>query len=486
MDTLNKNLTNPVERPVKVVQFGEGNFLRGFVDYMIDIANEKGLFDGSIVLIKPIEFGNLENFHKQDCQYTVSLRGRVNGEPTILNRQITSVKDAVDSYNEYDKYMDLATIDTLRFVVSNTTEAGIVFDDSDKFESAPPKTFPGKLTKFLYHRYEAFKGDMEKGLVMLPVELIDDNGIMLKKCVMQFIDLWNLGEDFKNWVENACVFTSTLVDRIITGYPKATEEEEWEKLGYEDRIMVTGEPFALWVIESEKDISKELPLPDAGLPVIFTDNQKPYKQRKVRILNGAHTSFVLASFLCGNDIVKESMDDDDIRNFMNNTLFEEVIPTLTLPKQDLEEFAAAVIDRFNNPYVKHALLAISLNSVSKWRARCMPSFLGYIEKYGTLPKRLTFSLAALMAFYQGDEIRDGALIGTRNGEEYRIMDDAAVMEFFRDNCRKETSEFVKAFLARSDFFGQDLNEIEGLTKTLVAHLNDIKENGMRSALCKLS
>ena len=486
MDTLNKNLTNPVERPIKVVQFGEGNFLRGFVDYMIDIANEKGLFDGSIVLIKPIEFGNLENFHKQDCQYTVSLRGRVNGEPTILNRQITSVKDAVDSYNEYDKYMDLATIDTLRFVVSNTTEAGIVFDDSDKFESAPPKTFPGKLTKFLYHRYEAFKGDMEKGLVMLPVELIDDNGIMLKKCVMQFIDLWNLGEDFKNWVENACVFTSTLVDRIITGYPKATEEEEWEILGYEDRIMVTGEPFALWVIESEKDISKELPLPDAGLPVIFTDNQKPYKQRKVRILNGAHTSFVLASFLCGNDIVKESMDDDDIRNFMNNTLFEEVIPTLTLPKQDLEEFAAAVIDRFNNPYVKHALLAISLNSVSKWRARCMPSFLGYIDKFGKLPARLTFSLAALMAFYQGDEIRDGALIGTRNGEEYRIMDDAAVMEFFRDNCRKETSEFVKAFLARSDFFGQDLNEIEGLTKTLVAHLNDIKENGMRSALCKLS
>ena len=191
MVTLNKTLTNPVERPVKVVQFGEGNFLRGFVDYMIDIANEKGLFDGSIVLIKPIEFGNLENFHKQDCQYTVSLRGRVNGEPTILNRQITSVKDAVDSYNEYNKYMDLATIDILRFVVSNTTEAGIVFDDSDKFESAPPKTFPGKLTKFLYHRFETFNGDMEKGLVMLPVELIDDNGIMLKKCVMQFIELWN-------------------------------------------------------------------------------------------------------------------------------------------------------------------------------------------------------------------------------------------------------------------------------------------------------
>ena len=398
MNTINKSMTNPADRPVKVVQFGEGNFLRGFVDYMIDIANEQGKFDGSIVLIKPIEFGSLENFHTQDCQYTVSLRGRVDGEGKILNRVITSVSDAVDAYTEYEKYMGLAEIDTLRFVVSNTTEAGIVFDATDKFEFNPPKTFPGKLTKFLYHRFETFKGDKSKGLVMLPVELIDDNGIMLHKCVLQLIDLWGLGEEFKNWVEDACVFTSTLVDRIITGYPRANEQEEWEKLGYIDRIMVTGEPFALWVIESAKDISKELPLPEAGLPVIYTDNQKPYKQRKVRILNGAHTSFVLASYLMGNDIVRESMNDDDVRNFMMGTLHEEVIPTLSLPKADLEEFADAVVARFNNPYVDHALLAISLNSVSKWRARCMPSFLGYIEKYGKLPAKLTFSLAALMAF----------------------------------------------------------------------------------------
>ena len=374
MNVLNKTMTNPVKRPVKAVQFGEGNFLRGFVDYMIDIANEQGKFDGSIVLIKPIEFGSLENFHTQDCQYTVSLRGRVDGEGKILNRVITSVSDAVDAYTEYEKYMGLAEIDTLRFVVSNTTEAGIVFDAADKFELTPPKTFPGKLTKFLYHRFETFKGDKDKGLVMLPVELIDDNGIMLHKCVLQFIDLWELEEDFKNWVEEACVFTSTLVDRIITGYPRANEQEEWEKLGYVDKCLVTGEPFALWVIESAKDISKELPLPDAGLPVIYTDNQKPYKQRKVRILNGAHTSFVLASYLMGNDIVRESMNDDDVRNFMMGTLHEEVIPTLSLPKADLEEFADAVVARFNNPYVDHALLAISLNSVSKWRARCMPSF----------------------------------------------------------------------------------------------------------------
>ena len=486
MDTLNRTMTNKKERPVKAVQFGEGNFLRAFVDYMIDIANEEGRFDGDIVLIKPIEFGNLENFHRQGCQYTVSLRGMVDGEAKIINRQVTSVADAVDAYGEYDKYMKLAEIDTLRFVVSNTTEAGIVYDAQDRFELEPPKTFPGKLTKFLYHRFETFRGDREKGLIMLPVELIDDNGIMLKKCVMQLTELWNLGEEFRSWVEEACIFTSTLVDRIVTGYPRDTQEEEWKALGYEDRIMVTGEPFALWVIESPKDISGELPLHEAGLPVIFTDNQKPYKQRKVRILNGAHTSFVLASFLAGNDIVKQSMDDADIRDFMTKTIFEEVIPTLTLPEEELKEFAEAVISRFNNPYVKHALLSISLNSVSKWRARCMPSLLGYAEKFGKLPSRLTFSLAALMAFYTGTEIRDKALIGHRNGEEYSILDDREVLEFFRDNCEKEVSAFVSAFLGREDFFGQDLNQVPGLAGAVTAYLKDIRENGMRAALCRIS
>ena len=225
MQLLNKEMTGKKERPVKVVQFGEGNFLRAFVDYMIDIANEKTDFNGDIVLIKPIEFGNLEMFHKQDCQYTVSLRGNVDGEAKVINRQITSVADAVDAINEYEKYIGLAEIDTLRFVVSNTTEAGIVFDATDKFELNPPKTFPGKLTKFLYHRFETFNGDMSKGLVMLPVELIDDNGIMLKKCVMQLIELWGLSDAFKNWVNEACIFTSTLVDRIVTGYPRATEND---------------------------------------------------------------------------------------------------------------------------------------------------------------------------------------------------------------------------------------------------------------------
>ncbi len=484
MERLNKAISGKKERPIRVVQFGEGNFLRGFVDYMIDIANESGKFDGDIVLIKPIEFGSLDMFHEQDCQYTVSLRGIADGEAKVQNRVVTAVADAVDTYKEYEKYMDLAKIDTLRFVVSNTTEAGIVFDDTDKMELEPPKTFPGKLTKFLYERYQFFNGAEDKGLVMLPVELIDDNGIMLKKCVLQLIELWGLEDGFKAWVENACIFTSTLVDRIITGYPRDEVESIWQDLGYEDRILVTGEPFALWVIESDKDISKEFPLPDAGLPVIFTDNQKPYKQRKVRILNGAHTSFVLASYLAGNDIVLESMQDDDVKNFMMKTIFDEVIPTLTLPKEELEEFANAVITRFNNPYVKHALLSISLNSVSKWRARCLPSFLGYVEKYGKLPVHLTFSIAALMAFYTGSEIRDKALIGHRNGQEYNIMDDAAVLEFFRDYSGKDTKTFVDAYLSNENFHGQDLTKVEGLSDAVASYLDDIKENGMRAALCK--
>ena len=484
MELLSKEKTGKVERPVRVLQFGEGNFLRAFVDYMIDIANEQGKFDGDIVLVKPIEFGSLDRFHAQECQYTVQLRGIVDGEPKRINRIVTSVSDAVDAYGEYQRYADYAKLDTLRFIVSNTTEAGIVYDDTDRLEMEPPKSYPGKLTKFLYERYKHFNGAEDKGLVMLPVELIDDNGIHLKECVLKLAKLWELEDGFTEWLEKACVFTSTLVDRIVTGYPKDEAEELCKEFGYQDNLIVTGEPFALWVIESAKDISKEFPLPDAGLPVIFTDNQKPYKQRKVRILNGAHTSFVLASYLCGNDIVLESMQDELIFNFMKETIFDEVIPTLTLPKQDLADFANAVITRFNNPYVKHALLSISLNSVSKWRARCMPSFLEYIEKEGKLPTHLTFSLAALMAFYTGTEIRDKALIGRRDGEEYQILDDAYVLEFFAENSSKDAAEYTHAVLSNESFWGQDLTKLAGAEAAVAGYMADIRALGMRGAMEK--
>ena len=446
MELLSKAKTGKVERPVKVLQFGEGNFLRAFVDYMIDITNESGAFDGDIVLVKPIEFGNLDRFHAQECQYTVQLRGIVDGEAKKINRVITSVTDAVDAYGEYEKYAAYAKLDSLRFIVSNTTEAGIVYDESDSLELCPPKSYPGKLTKFLYERYQHFNGAMDKGLVMLPVELIDDNGIHLKECVLKQAANWKLEEAFVNWVNEACVFTSTLVDRIVTGYPRDEAQQLCEEFGYQDDLIVTGEPFALWVIESPKDISKELPLPQAGLPVIFTDNQKPYKQRKVRILNGAHTSFVLASYLCGNDIVLESMNDALILNFIKGTLFDEVIPTLTLPKQDLLDFAEAVLTRFSNPYVKHAHLSISLNSVSKWRARCMPSFLDYIRNEGKLPVHLTF---------------------------------------FAANSGKDAKEFAAAVLSNVDFWGQDLTALDGVLDAVASYLADIRALGMRAAMEKI-
>lgn len=482
MERLTREKTGKTDRPIKVLQFGEGNFLRAFVDYMIDIANEQGRFNGDIVLVKPIEYGTLDRFREQECQYTVQLRGIADGEAKRINRIVTSVADAVDAYDEYEKYAAYAKLDTLRFVVSNTTEAGIVYDDTDRLEFAPPKSYPGKLTKFLYERYLYFNGAMDKGLIMLPVELIDDNGVHLKECVLKLAALWNLEQGFTEWLNQACVFTSTLVDRIVTGYPKDEADELCKEFGYQDNLIVTGEPFALWVIESEKDISKELPLPDAGLPVIFTDNQKPYKQRKVRILNGAHTSFVLASYLCGNDNVLESMEDELIFRFMKETVFDEVIPTLTLPKQDLLDFAEAVIARFRNPYVKHALLSISLNSVSKWRARCMPSFLGYIEKEGKFPTHLTFSLAALMAFYTGTEIRDKTLIGHRDGAEYNIMDDMAVLEFFAANSTKEAQDYAHAVLSNKAFWGQDLSVLPGVEEAVVFYVREIREYGMRKAM----
>ncbi len=476
MESINERYSGKAY-PIRVLQFGEGNFLRAFADWMIDILNEKMNLNAGIVLVKPIPMGSLERFNKQNNLYTVSLRGNVEGRAVVENRVVTSVTETVDCYAEYEKYAAYAKCGTLRFVISNTTEAGIVYDGEDKFSFNPPHSYPGKLTKLLYERAEHFGYSADKGLIILPVELIDDNGIQLKKCVVRLAKDWGLGEKFLAWLDDACVFTSTLVDRIVTGYPRENAEEIWRELGYKDELLVTAEPFGLWVIESPKDISKELPFPEAGLPVIYTDNQKPYKQRKVRILNGAHTSFVLAAYLAGHNIVRDAMQDAQFLSFMRDTLYKEVIPTLNLPKDDLVRFAEAVEYRFNNPFVDHQLLSIALNSVSKWKARCQPSFEAYYEKTGKLPKHLAFSLAALIAFYNGERIENGALIGARNGEEYRILDDAKTLEFFMAHPMD-----AQAVLSNTDFWGCDLTKYEGLCDYVSAALADIRENGMKAAI----
>lgn len=482
MELLNKSISKPKEYPVKVVQFGEGNFLRAFVDYMIDVANEKELFNGSVVLLKAIEFGSLNQFHEQEYQYTLTLRGMQEGKEVVTNRIISSVKDAVSIYEEYEKFIGLARVESLRFVVSNTTEAGISYDDRDSYDAKPPRTYPAKLTKFLYERYAAFSGAADKGLIILPVELIDDNGIVLKEYVLKYAKLWGLGEGFVKWLREACVFCSTLVDRIVTGYPKEEAEGLWKQFGYQDNLLVTAEPFGLWVIESDKDISKELPLPEAGLPVIFTDNQAPYKQRKVRILNGAHTSFVLASYLAGNDYVLESMQDETIRKFMKSVIFEEVIPTLTLPKEELIDFADSVIERFENPFIKHELLSIALNSVSKWRARCLPSLLKYVELKSKLPEHLVFSIATLISFYGSSELKEDCALGNRNGETYAIRDDREVLEFFYRANGLPLEQLVREYLSNSSFHGWDLTEVPDLCNEVIRDLGWIRTHGMRKAL----
>ena len=487
MDNINLEMTKAVQRPIRVMQYGGGNFLRAFVDYFFDLANEKGLFNGSIAVVESLPNSNVDRFHKQDCQYTLQLRGNIEGEEYVETRVITSISKACTVFHDYEEYIALAKEEELRFVVSNTTEAGIVFDEKDSFEDKFNVTFPAKLTQFLYERYSYFHGDSNKGLIMLPVELIDDNGIVLKKYVNDYIDLWKLDDGFKTWVNEACVFTSTLVDRIVPGFPRDEKDAICEKLGYNDDLLDTAEPFALWVIESPVDISQELPLDKAltgkkKMDIIFTDNQKPYKQRKVRILNGAHTSFVLASYLVGHDTVKESMDDELVRNFMNDTIHREIIPTLTLPKEELESFADSVVDRFNNPFIKHALLSISLNSVSKWRARCLPSLLGYVEKYDKLPEKLSFSIAALLAFYQGNEIVNSALIGHRNGETYEIKDDPDVLEFFKENSGLPARELVEKYLSNVKFHGQDLTKVEGLVDLVSKDLENIRSFGMAKAM----
>ena len=484
MERLNAEMRKKPRLPVKALQFGEGNFLRGFADYMLDIANEKAGLEAGIVLVKPQPSGALEAFHAQDCLYTVLLRGMEAGKAAEQARLITAVQDAVSPYTEYKKYAAYARLDTLRFILSNTTEAGITLDESDEFSLCPPRTYPGKLCKFLFERAEAFDYAPDKGLIILPTELIDDNGGQLRRCVKALARAWGLGAKFGRWLDEACTFASTLVDRIVTGYPReeAERREIWARLGYEDRLLVTGEPFALWVIEANRDLSAQLPLPACGLPVIFTDDCKPYKQRKVRILNGAHTSFVPAAFQCGHDAVLDAMGDPLIRNFMQDTLQNEVIPTLSLPREELTAFAGAVKNRFENPFIHHALLSICLNGVSKWRARCLPSLLGYCQREGRLPPRLTFSLAALITLYYGGRLEGGKLICRRGGEAYALQDEPEALRFFSESGGRAPAETVHDFLRRERFWGMDLTTVPGLEQSVGQSVEAILQKGMRAVM----
>lgn len=473
--------------PEKVLQFGEGNFLRAFVDWMIDKANRDGIYQGSIVLCQPIAQGLKDMINAQDGVYTLAMRGAENGQPVENIEVITSVSRCINPYENYEDLMEIACSADLEVVVSNTTEAGIAYHEGDRLTDRPPVSFPAKVTAFLYERYKAFNGDPQKGLLFLPVELIDNNGAELKRIVLKYAEEWELGQEFTEWVNTANEFTSTLVDRIVTGYPRDEISYFEEKLGYKDNIIDTSELFNLWVIEGDKKWADKLPVHKTDANVIWTDDVKPYKKRKVRILNGAHTSTVLAAYLAGFDIVGDFMKDDTVRTFMNDVIYKEVIPTLVLPKEELESFAAAVNDRFANPYIKHNLLDIALNSCSKFNARCLPSLLGYVEEKGKLPKCLTFSLAAFIKFYQG-EWKDGVYTGTRkDGTQYPLRDDEAVIRFFADawaeNDAEKTAESV---LSNKDFWsGKDLTEVPGLKDAVAGYLKEMDKKEIKEIMAEL-
>jgi len=470
--------TNTPEMPERVLQFGEGNFLRAFIDYFIDELNEKDLFCGKIAIVQPIAHGMADMVNAQDGNYTAVLRGLEDGQPVDRRRIITAVSRAINPYTQFETYMATMQNPHLRFIISNTTEAGIAYAETDKLDDKPQASFPGKVAAMLYERYKIFNGDPTKGFVFIPCELIDNNGDNLKEIVLRHAANWHLPQEFIQWVETANEFSNTLVDRIVTGYPKDELSALQQEQGYKDDLLVTGEIFHFFAIEARKEWTKvleeSLPFPQIGLNAVFTEDVTPYKLRKVRILNGAHTMSVLSAFLAGKNTVGEMMDDPKMKAYLHDGIYNEIIPTLDLDKSDLESFAASVFDRFANPHIKHFLLSISLNSVAKFKARVLPSILEYHKRMGKLPQNLTFSFAALIAFYKGTEIRDNALIGVRDGEEYKIMDDMPVLEFFKNQWQSgDIKTVVENTCANTAFWDVDLNQLPGFAEKVTEHVKEL-------------
>jgi len=466
------------EYPEKVLQFGEGNFLRCFVDWMFHRLNKDAGFNGSVVVVQPIDKGMVNMLNEQDGLYTIYLRGLKNGKAESNHEVIDVISRGINAYEDFNAYIKTAEQPDIRYVISNTTEAGIAFDDNDKSTDIPPNSFPAKLAVWLHHRYKTFNGDSFKGVHIIPCELIEKNADNLKKIILQLAEKWGYEVSFVNWVNKSCTFNNTLVDRIVPGYPRERIAEITQELGYEDKQVVEGEPFHLWVIQASDDLQKELPFPSIGLDVLYVKDITPYRTRKVRILNGAHTALVPVAYLYGIDTVRESVDDPVIGKYLRDTIFEEIIPTLDLPKEELEQFANEVIDRFRNPYIKHLLMSIALNSWSKFETRVLPSILEYKKRKGSIPQRLAFSLAATIAFYKGK----------RGEEAIALNDDAGAMELLKnawassDGSEQAIKQIVTKVLGYEKNWKQDLNQIEGLNEAVTKHLINIEKYGVKEAI----
>ena len=464
--------------PERVLQFGEGNFLRCFVDWMFSELNTKTDFNGSVVVVQPIDKGMVNMLNDQDGLYTLYLRGLKNGVAESLHQTINIISRGINPYEDFGAYLATAENPDMRFVISNTTEAGISYDDNDTPGLTPPNSYPAKLAVWLHHRYVHFKGDSSKGMHIIPCELIDKNADHLKEYILKLSNKWGYEAGFITWLNEACTFSNTLVDRIVPGYPRERIPEITAELGYEDRQVVEGEHFHLWVIQASEGLEKELPFPSIGLNVLYVKDISPYKTRKVRILNGAHTALVPVAYLYGIDTVREAVEHPVVGKFLTDAIFEEIIPTLDLSKEELEQFANEVINRFKNPFIKHLLMSISLNSWAKFETRVLPSILEYSKRKNAIPQKLSFSLAATIAFYRGK----------RGAEDIAINDDAAILALLKDAWSKydgsdaSVKNVVTEVLAYDKNWKFDLNTVAGLNDTVTAHLTNILNKGMQQAL----
>ena len=476
MKNLTRANTGLTEKlPIKVIQYGEGNFLRAFVDYIIDKLNKEADFNAGVAVIQPLPGGMVSMLNDQDGLYNLFLRGIKNGEETEEIHTISCVQEGLNPYTDYDKYLALATGEELEFLISNTTEAGISFDENDTLAGTPHTSFPAKVTALLYKRYTHFEGASDMGLTIIPCELINHNADTLKKIILQYADLWDLEPAFKTWVEEHNSFHNTLVDRIVPGYPKDDIDAYQSQLAYKDNLIVSAETFLLWVIEGDAQLKLKIPFDKIDENVLVVEDMQPYRTRKVRILNGAHTTMVPFSLLYGNETVKETVDDAFTGKFVRDAVFKEINPTLDLSEEELQEFADAVFDRFRNPFIKHLLSSIALNTVSKFKVRVLPSLLAFEKEYNRLPENLTFALACLIRFYKG----------TYKGKALPIKDDAAVVAFFNEAWQTEDyAKVAQKVLSNVGFWDQDLTAISGLEQKVAIALELIEEHGVEEAYKK--
>ena len=444
----------------KIIQFGEGNFLRAFIEWIIWKTNQKTDFNASVVVVQPIEKGMVGWLNEQDGLYHLNLQGLQDGQPVDSVDLIDVISRGINPYEDFQAYLKLAEQPEMRFVISNTTEAGIAFDPACKLDDAPASSYPGKLTQLLYHRYQHFNGAMDKGFIIFPCELIFENGKHLKECIRQYIDLWNLGEGFRNWFENACGVYSTLVDRIVPGYPRDTAAQLCERAGYDDHLLDKAEIFHLWVIEAPQEVAAEFPADKAGLHVLFVPSEAPYHERKVTLLNGPHTVLSPVGYLSGLDTVKECCEDPEVGPFVKKVMFEEL--------------GCDVMERFRNPFVKHFVTSIMLNSFPKFKTRDLPGLKTYLERKGELPKGIVLGLAAICTYYKG---------GKRGDVDIVPNDDPKIIELLQNLwATGDVRKVAEGVLADGFIWGEDLNAVPGLTDLLTADLALIQAEGMRAAV----